>query len=104
MRGLRGSRIVTRGWCEVGESGKEIREALPLRTVEREVAARDDDLVVAGVDEAIGLVEDRREVLGTRFAAELGDDAEGTLAGATVLDLEVGAGGAERESGLRFGV
>ena len=92
---------MTRGWCEVGEGGKEIREAFSLRTVEGEVAARDDDFVVAGVDEAIGLVEDRREVLGTRFAAELGDDAEGALAGAAILDLEVGAGGAGGERVVR---
>ena len=77
------------------ERGDEVWQPLLLRGIEREIASGDDDLVVAGVDETLGAVDDRGEILGARSAAELRDDAECAFPRASVLDFEIGAGCAD---------
>ena len=82
------------GGVQIGEGGDEVRKAFALRGEKREIASRDDNLAVAGVDEAPGAVQKRVERFGLRSAAEFRDDAEGALSGAAVLHLQVGARGA----------
>ena len=77
---------------EGGERVHKFWKALPVRSVEREVATRHDDFVVADVYKALRLVENCVEINGRRLAPELGDYAEGAFPGAAVLHLEIGAG------------
>ena len=79
-------------WRQRGEGSEKFGESLPARAIEREVAARYDYFVVAGVDEALRLVENGVKVDRRRLAPELRDYAKGACASTPVLDFQVGAG------------
>ena len=92
---------VRRGAVERGEGGDEVGEAPPGVAVEGEIAARDDELAVAGGEEGARAREDVREGDGGGRAAKLRDDAERAASRAAVLHLQVGAGGRARDGGVR---
>ena len=80
----------------VRERKQQVVQTFPLRGVEREIAAGHDDLVVARIDKALGLIEDADEINGFRGAAELRHDAKRAFSRTAVLNLKVSAGRADR--------
>ena len=73
------------GRFERGESGDEIGESVSSGTVEREVAAGEDDLAEAGGEEGARPCEHVVERNGDGRTAELRHDAIGALPGASIL-------------------
>src|SRR3989449_935835 len=96
VEGLDGADAEALDGCFAEDAAEEIFEfdaGGEIAAVGAEVDAAENDFAVAGFGEAVDFSNDFAGWQGAASAANKRDDAVGTAGGATVLDLERGAGG-----------